>query len=322
MGKKVRIASFGLNFTHLRGKTQEEMLTIVMDRLDAVRGYHPDLICLPEIFLKTGGDVDNPRWRELTAEAVEKLQQYAAQEKCYIAATVYEPIAEYPDYKYNTTILIDRTGTAVGQYRKVHTVLEETTEIGVLPGSEILVFDTDFGRIGIQTCFDIGWRDGWKQLADKGAKMIIWSAAYDGGNLLNTYAAYHMVYVVSTVRSDHARIIDPTGRTIVQGALWNGLALGEIDLETTLFHIDRQFQKIDDIRRCLGEKVSIQVYSEENVFTIESNDPQWPMARICQEFGLMTYDEYHAEATAFQHEMRQKYPEKKDGSLCLQSMKR
>lgn len=74
----------------------------------------------------------------------------------------------------------------------------------VMPGKELPVFDTDFGRIGIQICFDIGWRDGWKELADKGAQLVIWTSAYDGGNLLHTYAAHNMYYVVSSVRTDHA----------------------------------------------------------------------------------------------------------------------
>lgn len=91
------------------------------------------------------------------------------------------------------------------------TVVEESLEGHVIPGDECPVFDTDFGRLGVQTCFDIGWRDGWKQLADQGAQLVVWSAAYDGGNLLNAYAALHMYYVVSTVRTDHARIIDLTG---------------------------------------------------------------------------------------------------------------
>lgn len=308
MGKKVKVAAFGLNEDFLRGKTQEEIIPEILKKVDTVRGYQPDLVVLPEAFMKIGGDRLNPNWEALTNEMVAKLQRCAAEMKCYIVAPVYEKVKEHPQLRYNCTLLINRAGKIAGKYRKVHTVVEESTESHVLPGHEFPVFDTDFGRIGFQTCFDIGWRDGWKALADQGAQLVIWTAAYDGGNLLNTYAAYHMYYVVSSVRTDHAKIIDLTGRTIAEGARWNGLAMETIDLETTLFHIDRQFPQIEEMRRVLGDQVTIRAYSEENVFTVESNDAAWPMQRICQEFGLMTYQDYHAEATQLQCEWREKYP--------------
>ncbi len=308
MGKKVTIASFGLNGHNLWGKTQEEVAQAVLEKIESVRGYHPDLIILPEAFLKIGGDAKNPRWQVITSQLMEELSKKAADMRSYIIASVYEQVPEYPEMRYNSAILIDREGQIAGKYRKVHTVMEETTENLILPSKEYPVFDTDFGRIGIQICFDIGWRDGWQALADQGAQMVVWSAAYDGGNLLNTYAAHHMYFVVSSVRTDHAQIIDPTGRTIAEGARWNGLALATIDLSTTIYHIDRQFQKIDAIRRALGDRVTIHVYSEENIFTIESNDDEWPIGRIEKEFGLMSYKAYHEEATRMQEEWRTSHP--------------
>lgn len=311
MGKKTKIASLGLNEAFWVGKSQQEMVEVALDKIESVRGYHPDLICLPEAFLKTGGDRNNPQWWSITQDLLAKLRKRAREMQCYILASVYEPSPVYEGLRYNCVWLIDRQGQDAGKYYKLHPVVEESLEGHVIPGDECPVFDTDFGRLGVQTCFDIGWRDGWKQLADQGAQLVVWSAAYDGGNLLNAYAALHMYYVVSTVRTNHARIIDLTGRTIAQGARWNGLAMATVDLETTLFHIDRQFQKIDQIRRALGDKVTIRAYSEENVFTIESNDAQWPMERIQKEFSLMTYKDYHAEASRLQEEWRAKYPRKR-----------
>ena len=304
------VASFGLNEDFLRGRTQEEIVPVILRKIESVRGYQPDLIVLPEAFLKIGGDKLNPRWREITEHMLTELRRLARDMSCYIAAPVYEPYSGSGDLRYNCVYFIDRAGEVAGKYRKVHTVYEESTVSRVVPGSEYPVFDTDFGRVGFQTCFDIGWREGWKALADKGARLVIWTAAYDGGNLLNTYAAYNMYYVVSSVRTDHAQIIDLTGRAIAEGARWNGLAMAAIDLETELYHIDRQYQKIDDIREELGKKVTIRAYSEENVFTVESNDPEWPIPRIEREFGLMNYRDYHAEATRLQNEWRANYPEK------------
>ena len=308
MGKKVNVVAFGLNESFLHGLSQEQMVTEILRKIDTVSRAKPDLIVLPEAFLKTGGDAKNPDWENITAKMLKELRARARELNCYIAAPVYERAPGYPDMRYNTVFLIGRGGDIEGKYRKVHTVVSETVANHVLPGDDLPVFDTDFGRIGFQTCFDIGWRDGWRILKEKGAQLVIWTAAYDGGNLLNTYAAYNMYYVVSSVRTDHARIIDLTGRTVAEGARWNGTAIAVIDLETTLYHIDDQYPKIDEIRTVLGDKVTIRAYSEENVFTIESNSPDWPRERIEKEFSLISYEKYHEEATKMQEEWRKKYP--------------
>jgi hypothetical protein len=116
-----------------------------------------------------------------------------------------------------------------------------------------------------------------------------------------------MFNVVSSVQTDHSRIIDFMGHTLAKSSRWNGLAMAAIDLETEMFHTDRQIGKVDEMRKRLGEGVTINTYSEENVFTIESNDEQWPISRICKEFGLITYRDYHIEAENLQNEWRKKY---------------
>ena len=218
MGKKVRVATFGLNKNAVLGKTQEQMLALVLEKVESVRGYKPDLICFPELFLENGGDMSNPNWKELSRMAIEQLQKKAHEMQCWIAACVYEPVPEQPTMRYNTLFLIDRLGLIAGKYRKVHTVVEETQNNHALPGKEpVVVVDTDFGRVGLQICFDIGWRRTWAELAKKGAQLVIWASDYDGGNLLNTYAAHNMYYIVSAVRSEHAKIVDLTGRTVAEG---------------------------------------------------------------------------------------------------------
>jgi predicted amidohydrolase len=76
-------------------------------------------------------------------------------------------------------------------------VVSESEVTGVIPGNELPVFETDFGPVGILICFDIGWHETWRALAEKGAKMVVWQSAYDGGFLLNAYAALNVYYVVS-----------------------------------------------------------------------------------------------------------------------------
>jgi hypothetical protein len=77
-----------------------------------------------------------------------------------------------------------------------------------------------------------------------------------------------------------------------------------IDLEKEVFHVDHQQAALLRIQRELGARVTAHGYSEENVFTLESNDPAWPLARIKADYGLENYRAYHARAAAIQNKHR------------------
>lgn len=308
MGKKARIITFGMNNRITWGKSQEEMLTFAQEKIDSVRGYHPDLICLPELFLESAGDAKNPAWESVTEKALAYLKKTAAEMNCWIAASLYEKVPQHEDMRYIALYLIDRSGNIAGTYRKYHTVISETKVHHALPGNEpYAIVETDFGRVGLLICFDIGWRQPWIELGQKGVKMVIWASAYNGGSLLHTHAAHNMYYIVSTVQTEHPMIIDLTGRTISEGTRWDAFAMADLDLETTIFHTDNNWKKIDAIRAKLGDSVRIQSYNDENMFTISSTDPQWPIERICKEFDMLTYAEYHQEATEFEDMTREQY---------------
>lgn len=308
MNGKCRLAVWAMREEFHRGKNWEQMLDTALEMLDELNNEHTDLICFPEIFLKTGDNGHKPdNYVEIQDRMLARFCEKAKELNSYILTSYYEQSVRYPGMQYNCAALIDRKGTICGKYRKVHIVTTEYTGNKVLPGSEYPVFETDFGTIGIQTCFDIGWREGWNELAKKGARLVIWDAAYDGGNLLDTYAAYNMYYVASTVRTNHARIIDPMGQTVASSSRWNGLAIADIDLSGEVFHIDRQWTILDEIIKKLGSRVCITTLSEENCFYILSDDTEWPVSRIKEEFGLTSYRDYHIEADTLQKQLREQY---------------
>ena len=140
-----------------------------------------------------------------------------------------------------------------------------------------------------------------------GAKAVIWTSAYDGGNLLDAHAISNMIWVISSVRTFRARIIDPAGQTRAESARWDDVCFADIDLDMEIFHIDNQIHKIREIRESLGDKVEIRTLSEENVFTVSSRDSEWPVERVKREFGLVSYKEYHAAAEKVQNVWRNKF---------------
>lgn len=84
------------------------------------------------------------------------------------------------DCIYNTCFCFDRKGTTIGKYRKINlfdveipdkiTFKESDT---LSAGNEIVVFDTEFCKIGIAICFDIRFPDIFKKMRSKGADFFI-----------------------------------------------------------------------------------------------------------------------------------------------------
>lgn len=259
------------------------------EMLDDFIAIKPDLVCLPEGFADYDDGV-SPDLKVDTEEVFGLLCKKARGMGTYLVAGMYELI---DSKKYNVAWVIDRKGKLVGRYLKIHPVYRsEIVTKGVTPGCDVPVFDLDFGRIGIAICFDIGWPDLWQTLHNKGAELVVWPSAYGGGFPLQAYAWSYFYYVVSSVRGYHSRIIDKTGRVLKSTSAWQNFTYGVIDMEKEIFHIDGQFMKLNALQRELGRKVTIESLTEENIFTIESNDSEYPVSRIKKEFGLKTFREY------------------------------
>lgn len=60
-------------------------------------------------------------------------------------------------YQYNTDIAFDRTGKLIARYHKQNLFFETQFNEPVHP--EMIYFDTDFGRFGLFTCFDVLFHD-------------------------------------------------------------------------------------------------------------------------------------------------------------------
>jgi len=87
----------------------------------------------------------------------------------------------------NAAYLLDRKGEHVGTYYKTH-----PSEFYV-PGDELPVFDTDFGRVGIVICADRRWPENTRVLRLKGAEIILnptWGWSGDGNTAIMRTRAY------------------------------------------------------------------------------------------------------------------------------------
>lgn len=144
----------------------------------------------------------------------------------YVVAGVYE---REGNAVYNTSVVIDRRGEVAGKYRKVYIPREEI-EVGITPGSEYPVFDTDFGRIGMMICWDSEYPDPARALALKGAE-IIFLPIWDGEpTLVRARAIENHLFLVESSYGSPTQILDPEGNQLALAAQIGTAAVATLDL--------------------------------------------------------------------------------------------
>jgi predicted amidohydrolase len=205
-------------------------------------------------------------------------------------------LARRADGLHIEAFLLDRGGAIAGSYQKRHPVVEgadyRKLEFGSRPGSAAPVFDTDFGRIGVQICFDIEYSDGWDELDRAGAEVIFWVSAYDGGRDLSAKAWLYHRYVASAVHTSFARILNIMGETLAITGGHDSIAASTIDLDVALFHMDFNKTQIQPIRDKFGPNVTMHMYHEEGYFTLQSNCAGLAVGDIIREFQLDPIKDY------------------------------
>lgn len=139
-----------------------------------------DMVVLPELF-STGYQLDvvGPRIAELVepvdGPTVRALQEAAADAGSYVVAGLALE-HELAGVAYNSAVVIDRAGELVGIYDKQH--LWALERFYFRSGSDTPVFDTDFGRVGVLICYDLGYPEVSRMLALQGAELLVCPSAW------------------------------------------------------------------------------------------------------------------------------------------------
>jgi beta-ureidopropionase len=292
--REVWIAS--LNQEGLRGcKNYKEVVKKAVHRMEQIAVYQPDIICLPEAF-HNAGIREKPPLSERSEVPIgpitRPLAEYAKRHSCYVVAPI---VTQEKGKYYNAAVIIDRNGQSMGEYRKTRLTNGEI-ESGLTCGPlEPPVFETDFGKIGVQICFDIEWIEGWKRLQKAGAEIVFWPSAFAGGKKLNMLAALHQYHVVSSTRSRSltgAKICDITGEDIAWSGHWHKWGVcAPVNLEKAFLHTWPYHRRFEEIQAKYGRKIRIRTFHEEQWTVIESRSADVKVADVMKEFELLTYAE-------------------------------
>ena len=270
---------------------------LAVELLDRMGALGADLACLPEEFTLLGVPQAEREaaWEAIPGPTSDLFAAKARQHGMYVAAGMCEVRG---NVRVNTGVLFDRQGEIAGQYDKIHPTLGEL-EAGTVPGvyTDVPVFQTDFGAVGMLIRFDVDYPDEWARIGESGAELVVFPSMCDGGLRLRAYAWLNNYLVVSSVSGGRSRIINKLGDEIAASGLGVHVAHGTVDLEAEVFHYDQQYEQIRRMQTDFGNRVTIIGTRDDGVFMVESNDDAWPIARMKREYGLENWEEYHDRST-------------------------
>jgi len=124
------------------------------------------------------------------------------------------------------------------------------------PGSEVVVLDTPFGKVGLAICYDIRFPELFRLLLDKGAEIFAVPSAFTAitgkahwDTLVRARAIENLCYVIAAAQGGYhvsgrethgdSMVVDPWGRIVDRLPRGSGFVVADIDrqrLERTRLH--------------------------------------------------------------------------------------
>jgi predicted amidohydrolase len=271
-----------------------EELGAIVDRMSEESkkkyGRDLDLAVLPETAVTgevAGAAVDSAV--PFDGPVKDAFTRRAREHHCYIVVPTYLLENQGKKICSNAGILIGRSGEVVGIYRKLHLAVpagSDSMEGGSTPGKEVPVFDCDFGKLGIQICFDMEYDYGWDQLARKGAELVAWPTQSPQTAQPAFRAMRHRYYIVSSTWRNNAAIFEPTGRITAQIKPPEQVLVQQIDLSYAIIPWSKELRNGEALREKYGDKVGFRYYEDEDRGIFWSNDPSVTIGQMVRSIGV------------------------------------
>jgi predicted amidohydrolase/GNAT superfamily N-acetyltransferase len=159
-------------------KNLDELMQQAEYFIDAVSGYRSDFALFPEFFMAPlmaeNNHLSEPEAiRELAVHSSSILQRFADLAISYNINIITGTMPELIDGNlYNVGYLCKRDGSRIERFEKMHVTPDEVKVWGLRGGNAIRAFDTDCGKIGVLTCYDIEFPELSRLLADEGVDII------------------------------------------------------------------------------------------------------------------------------------------------------
>ncbi|MEU4113582.1 carbon-nitrogen family hydrolase [Kitasatospora sp. NPDC028055] len=146
---------------------------------------------------------------------------------------------------YNTSMLFAPDGELVHTYRKIHRFGFDSGEAVVMgAGQEIVTAPTEFGTLGLATCYDLRFPELFRALLDAGAQLLVVPAAWPAKRrehwtlLARARAVEEQAFVLAcntagthagVEQAGHSIVVDPWGRVLAEAGAAEEVLTVEFD---------------------------------------------------------------------------------------------
>jgi predicted amidohydrolase len=270
----------------------------------AEQGSRLDLAVLPECsFQFVEGNRVEAAAETLDGRIVTAVAEKAKQHRIYATA----PTQLLRDGKaYNSVVLLDRRGQVVGVYDKAFPVMmgDGSLEYGITPGREFPVFDLDFGRVGVQICWDIAFDPGWQALADQDAELVLFLTNPAVPTALRGRAWRHGYFIAASTVHPLSMVVSPTGRVLGVISEDGGSLVTRVDLDFRVLHSNCMWEWTKQRAEKYEGRINIEWDSDAHEYLVTSNDPNLPVRRFLETEKLLTGRQRNGRNIRLQDEAR------------------
>lgn len=193
---------------------------------------------------------------------------------------------------YNSQVFIGPDGCILGVYHKMYLNVADEIEQGLRSGEKPLVIDTEIGRLGGIICMDINIEQAREQYRSLKPDILAFSSLYHGGFQQQEWAYHCRSFFVSAFHFHGCGILDPFGRPVKLADEHNPVAVGTVNLDRAMVHLDGNRTKFPDIQKRYSGDVLIDVPPNIGSAIIYSLTDKRSATDIVAEFGLEPVDDY------------------------------
>ena len=249
------------------GETKQDRMERASSYLEGLYAgqERPAQVMLPEIWGSGFFDFDKyyPEAECDRGETYDLMSSWAKKLGCYVhtGSFVEKDGASY----YNTSLLLAPNGAVVGKYRKVHLFGYRSREAESLTGgNQMGVFDTEYGRVGLATCYDLRFPELFRLMNNLGAEYFLVNSAWPIGRL-NHWRLFNQVRAVEdqcfliscngtgtlngSQLAGHSMIVDPWGEILAEGDTEEAVVMADVDPQLIADNRER-FSALGDKRLC------------------------------------------------------------------------
>jgi predicted amidohydrolase len=229
------------------GDDVESNVGTVTGRVREAAAAGADLVVLPEIWNVGYFDFGSyeSKAEPLDGPTMSRLRRLADNLSIYLhTGSIVE---EDNGGLYNTSGLVAPDGELLDTYRKMHLFGYNSEEAKLLtPGDRIVSIETNFGTVGLTTCYDLRFPALYRALVDRGVELLLVTSAWPDARiehwqLLNRVRAIEsqtFLVAANLTGTNHgvelagqSLVIDPWGVPIANAGTGERTAQTAIDLD-------------------------------------------------------------------------------------------